>query len=288
MELSTNLKQSIENRLSRNIKRVSSVSGGSINDVYRLETGKENFLLKVNDKRNYPNTFQLESDGLAAIRLTNTISVPDTLFTGEIDNESYLILQWIHSGYNTPMSSRKLGELLAQMHRNTSAAFGFDTDNYMGSLKQSNARDAKWDSFFIEARLKPMVKMAAEKQLLNSNDETLFEKLYLRLPDLFPEEPPVLTHGDLWSGNYMVDTNEQPYLIDPAVCYGNRECEIAITKLFGGFDADFYDSYISNYPLQPGWQQRVDLWNLYPLLIHLNLFGDGYVAQVRRCLAKYI
>ena len=134
----------------------------------------------------------------------------------------------------------------------------------------------------------PMVKLAADNKSLNQKDQKNFEQLYKNLPGLFNEEKPSLIHGDLWSGNYLIDENEQPYLIDPAVSYGHREFDMAMTTLFGGFFDEFYAAYDADFPLEKNWRQRVDLWNLYPLLLHLNLFGAAYLGQVRDCLGQYI
>lgn len=133
-----------------------------------------------------------------------------------------------------------------------------------------------------------MVKMAVNKRELNQTDKCLFDEFYKKLPDLFTEEPPALLHGDLWGGNYLIDTDGKPFLIDPAVSFGNREFDIAMTMLFGGFDRAFYEAYNQEFPLQPGWQQRLKLWNLYPLLVHVNLFGGVYAKQVRVSLSVFI
>jgi protein-ribulosamine 3-kinase len=279
----------IEVKLDVIISKVVPVSGGSINKVYRLQTSSTNsFLLKINSLYEYPGMFKLEQEGLATIQSTQTIAVPNVLLYSETEDESYLVMQWIEPGQYTRKASQKLGELLAQMHQHTSAHFGFATDNYMGSLIQSNKLHSTWNGFFIEERLKPMIKIAYEKNALGDNDILLFEKLFQQLPELFDEEPPALVHGDLWSGNYLIDTNEVPYLIDPAVSYSNREFDIAMTTLFGGFDSSFYEAYHSNFQLQAGWKQRLNLWNLYPLLLHVNLFGGSYFTQVRYNLSMFV
>lgn len=232
--------------------------------------------------------FQREQEGLQAIAKTQTIATPQVLFQGDAGNESYLLLEWIDTRKPAPQSSYLLGGQLAAMHRHTAAYFGFDTDNYMGSLPQSNSHHSSWHNFFISERLLPMVKLGREKGELSAPDVQHFEKLYLKLSEFFNEDAPSLIHGDLWGGNYLIATDGKPYLIDPAVSYGNREFDIAMTTLFGGFDNAFYEAYHSAYPLQSGWQQRINLWNLYPLLIHVNLFGGNYASQVRRCLATYV
>jgi len=277
----------IQNELNSIIIDVNTVSGGDINNVYRLRCDDRSYLLKVNDRYNYPNMFAKEQQGLDAIRETKTIAVPEIVLQGEFDNDSYLILEWINVGYANTFASSMLGIQLSQLHKSTNARFGFHTDNYMGSLIQINNWYATWCDFFIEQRLQPMLKMAVDKKELTRNDIHQFDQLYKKLPGLFTEEPPSLLHGDLWGGNYLIDIDGKPYLIDPAVSYGNREFDIAMTTLFGGFDRAFYEAYNGEYPLSPGWQQRLKLWTLYPLLVHVNLFGGMYAKQVRDNLSIY-
>jgi fructosamine-3-kinase len=288
MPVSKKILFEIETKLGVTVNQTYPVSGGSINQVYRLQTSSGNMLLKINSLYKYPGMFKLEKEGLAAIRSTKTIAVPDILLLGEEGTYSYLLMEWIAPGHATHKTSQTLGKQLAQMHRHTVPNFGFTTGNYMGSLAQSNKWHDSWNSFFIEERLKPMVAIAVEKQVIDSKDVQMFEKLYQVLPELFAEEPPALVHGDLWSGNYLIGANQMPYLIDPAVSYSNREFDIAMTTLFGGFDPVFYDAYNYGFPLQKGWRQRLKLWNLYPLLLHVNLFGGSYVAAVRQSLTAFV
>jgi len=286
--ISNSLINHIQSRLNTTITQIGTVNGGDINEVYHLQCEDNSYLLKVNNRYNYPDMFVRELEGLSAIRKTNSISVPDVILWGEFDSESYLILQWINVGSASTASSSELSVQLARMHKSSNVQFGFYTDNYMGSLIQSNNWYATWSDFFIEQRLKPMVKMAADKKEFAKTDIHQFDKLYKKLPDLFTEETPALLHGDLWGGNYLIDTEGKPYLIDPAVSYGNREFDIAMTTLFGGFDRVFYEAYNTEFPLQPGWRQRLPLWNLYPLLVHVNLFGGMYAKQVRENLSVFI
>jgi fructosamine-3-kinase len=155
----------------------------------------------------------------------------------------------------------------------------------MGSLPQSNKKHSDWISFFVEERLEKQVSLAHE--YLSSSNFSAFNRLYKRLGELIPPEPPALLHGDLWGGNYMVSSDGKACLIDPAVYYGHREIDIAMTTLFEGFDGDFYASYHEEYPLEKGWRDRLDIFNLYPLLIHLNLFGSGYLGSIERILKRF-
>jgi len=279
----------IQSRLSLTITGTKPVSGGDINAVYCLQTGTGGkLLLKLNSARRFPNMFKYEQEGLLAIANSNTIKAPSTILQEEFGNDSFLLMEWIDSMRPTPASLHNLGTQLARMHQNSSSTFGWDTPNYIGSLPQSNNRHTTWATFFIQERLQPMVKLAFDNGRLTVKDLNNFEVLENRLPQLFDEGTPSLLHGDLWSGNYLIDTDEQPCLIDPAIYYGHREMDIALTTLFGGFGPSFYEAYQQSFPLNKGWEQRMDLWNLYPLLVHVNLFGGGYMQQTRNNLSKYL
>jgi fructosamine-3-kinase len=157
----------------------------------------------------------------------------------------------------------------------------------MGALPQSNCRHDDWISFFIEERLEKQVRLAQNSGLLERKDINRFERLYTLFDTLIPKEQPSLIHGDLWGGNYLCSTAAEPYLIDPAAHYGHRESDLAMTTLFGGFSTEFYTAYHEAYPIEKGWEGRLDLYNLYPLLIHLNLFGPSYHGSIRIILQRF-
>jgi len=180
------------------------------------------------------------------------------------------------------------GHQLASMHSISNDQFGFDEDNYIGSLHQSNTRHSDWISFFVEERLEKQVCLAYENKRIDKLLIRSFEHLYGKLGRLFPAEDPALIHGDLWSGNYMVDSEGAPCLIDPAVHYGHREVELSFTKLFGGFDSSMYMAYNEVFPLENGFDERVDLYNLYPLMVHVNIFGGSYLRSVQSILKKFV
>ncbi len=222
------------------ISDTSPVSGGSINSAWCVQTNQGKFMLKLNSKDAYPDMFRLEADGLVAIRNTQTIGVPDVIWQAHYADQSFLLMEWIAPGSNTQQASQLLGRQLAAMHKHTAVKFGFDNDNYMGSLPQSNRKHATWTAFFTEERLQPMVKLAYDKHLITLQDVSDFEQLYRNLPSLFTEEQPAFIHGDLWGGNYIITADGKPYLIDPGVSYGHREFDLAMTTLFGGFSNEFY------------------------------------------------
>lgn len=270
------------------IHEIVEVPGGSINEVYRLQTASGFFILKLNNAQQFPKMFEREAEGLEAIRQTKTIAVPEVIETGHLSYNSFLLMEYLETGTKTSAAMQLLGSQLAQMHQNTAPDFGFEKDNYMGSLPQSNKKHETWKSFFVKERLKPMVKIAFDASFIDQKMVSDFGSLYQKLGELFEEEKPSLIHGDLWGGNYLISNEGKPYLIDPAVSYGFREFDLAMTHLFGSFSADFYQAYQEEFPLQPDWQERIDLWNLYPLLLHLNLFGTSYLGQVKSALRKYV
>ncbi|MBL4577307.1 MAG: fructosamine kinase family protein [Flavobacteriales bacterium] len=265
------------------IERVLPTGGGSINRTVQLQTTEGSFFLKFNDAQLYPRMFELEKRGLEVLRQANEILIPEVIECGEAGEFAFLLLEYIDSGIQRREFWEDFGLSLARLHKCSSTTYGLDHDNYIGSLEQSNAPYKSWSEFFVAERLAPQVRMAQ----LSSEIVGMFTKLYEKVDALFPEEQPALLHGDLWSGNYMTSADGAAVLIDPAVYYGHREMDIGMTKLFGGFSEGFYAAYNSAYPMEAGWETRVDICNLYPLMVHVNLFGGSYLSQVTSILRKY-
>ena len=263
------------------------VGGGSINDAYRLETNEGPFFVKVNRADRFPSLFAAEADGLARLRAAGSIRVPEVIATGEDHDDTYLLMEFIRPGSAEKARWDLLGRSLAALHRHTRPLFGLERDNYIGSLEQVNTPRSDWASFFIHCRLEPLVKRARDRKRLDGGAVFRFERLYGRMDDLFPREAPALLHGDLWHGNFLFDAEGVPVLVDPAVYYGHREMDLAMLHLFGGTDPRLFDAYMDAWPLEQDWEERVDLCNLYPLLVHVNLFGGGYVAQVEAVLKRH-
>lgn len=176
---------------------------------------------------------------------------------------------------------------MANLHQQKSKKFGLDYANYMGQLLQTNTFSTNFSDFFIENRLKPQVKLAYNSAKFSKKNVDQIEKLYKKLPEIFPTENPCAVHGDLWSGNFMCSKNQNAILIDPAVYYGHREIDLAMTTLFGGFSTVFYNHYKEIYPLEKGFNNRKDFYNLYPLLIHLNLFGSSYLRSIENIITEF-
>jgi protein-ribulosamine 3-kinase len=264
-----------------------SVAGGSINQCHKITAGGHLFFCKLNDEAKFPNLFIKESHGLEALSSVHVIRTPKIETVVADNGIQVLLMEWIEQGRKTDLFWKTFGEQLANLHRITRSQHGFYEDNYMGALPQSNAYNDNWIDFFIQHRLSPQIEMAVDHHLLQSKHTVHFERLFKRLPELISTEPASLLHGDLWSGNFLCDKGGCPVLIDPAVYYGNRNMDLAMTTLFGGFDEAFYESYRHHYPFPPNHLQQWDICNLYPLLIHLNLFGSGYLSSITSVIHQF-
>ncbi|MDW3193541.1 MAG: fructosamine kinase family protein [Cytophagales bacterium] len=273
---------------STSILQVQRLTGGCINESYKIVSRAGDFFLKHNQAK-FEIQFKKEADSLSILRETGTLDVPEVLQIGTHENRAYLLMEFIQPKPVSHEFWEKLGANLAKLHRTTPAnqKFGLTFDNYIGELPQKNDFKTDWIEFFIENRLEPQATLARDNQLISDDFLKRFHKFYNELPALLPEEPPSLIHGDLWSGNFLSGPNGQAVLIDPAIYFGNREIELAFTHLFGGFSPEFYASYQRTWPLAPGFQERVEIHNLYPLLVHVNLFGTSYLTGVEKVIRKY-
>lgn len=269
------------------IQKFSFIAGGCINSGGKLTTSKGNFFLKWNDVHTFPHMFEAESRGLSLLSRQNAIRIPQVIGFGKKDVHQFLVLEYINQEQRSSMYWEQLGIRLSQLHNATDTAFGLDHDNYIGSLRQYNTQHSSWVNFFIEQRLIVQLKLAFDSGSGIPRWTKQFDSLSKKLPSLLPEDKPSLLHGDLWSGNLIIDDRGEPCLIDPAVYFGNREADLAMTKLFGGFSDEFYQVYEQHSKLQQGYQQRLELYNLYPLLVHVNLFGGSYVSSVDAILNRF-
>jgi protein-ribulosamine 3-kinase len=264
------------------------VGGGCINHGGKIVTAKGAFFLKWNDSKKYPAMFKTESTGLELLGSARAIRIPKAILTSDDGQYQFLLLEYINSAKRSEKFWTEFGSSLARLHQSGSRTFGLEHENYIGSLKQANDQTASWVEFFVQSRLSPQVKLGRDKGLIDQKTLREFDSLYKRLPDLVPEEKPSLLHGDLWSGNLMTDEKGSPCLIDPAVYYGHREVDLAMTQLFGGFDNSFLEAYCDVYPLLGGFTERFELYNLYPILVHVNLFGKSYLPQLVSSLRTFV
>ncbi len=285
--LTSNIKTLLEEILNSPIVSTAPVSGGSINEAYRITTDQADYFLKLN--RSAPDDFfEKEAEGLKLLdSADSTLRIPEVIASeGPTDNRpGFLLMEFIAEGRNG--DSFAFGAELAKLHQTAAETFGLDSDNYIGSLPQSNNRHNAWSTFFTEERINPQLKMAIDSGKMDSDILKNWDRLSRKLDDLLPPCKPSLVHGDLWSGNYLFDESGNGVLIDPAVYYGHPEMDLAFSKMFGGFSSDFYSGYESITKLEPGFNGRKEIYNLYPLLVHVNLFGGHYTSQAVRFLKQF-
>jgi protein-ribulosamine 3-kinase len=287
MMLNETLKQAVESVVGLRVVKAKSIPGGCIADSYGIELANgQRFFLKSGMPSDM---LQAEARGLGLLFGSRCFRVPAV----ECVADSFLLMEWVDHGSVSKHFFRNMGRQLAQMHRCSAATFGLDSDNFIGKSPQYNVATEKsaidWCEFYLNNRLLPQLKMASANGYVDDELQQFFDALVMMLPDILAssEEPPALLHGDLWAGNFMADMHGNPVLFDPAVYFGHREADLAMTKLFGGFDPSFYDAYQAEWPLKPGYAYREPVYMLYHVLNHLNLFGLSYRPQVLSLLRSY-
>lgn len=270
------------------MKSARPLTGGDINDAFEvaLESGTRIF---VKTHPNPPNgMFAAEAHGLDWLRETGAVRVPEVLAFSD-ERPAYLALELLIPAKRIRDFDEVLGRALAALHSYGASSFGLDHDNFIGRLPQSNTPSDAWASFYWSERLEVQLRMATDGGLIGQETARRFQALQRELPDLIgATEAPSRLHGDLWGGNLHADDTGRPCLIDPAVYGGHREVDLAMMRLFGGFGSHVFAAYEEACPLQEGAKQRVSLYQLYPLLVHVNLFGGGYVGSVERTLAQCV
>ena len=281
--LSNQFTNYIQSLFNKKIVSIYPLSGGDINDVYRLDFTDRTAVIKLNDANRFPGMFAAEAIGLQMLAELSAFTIPKVLFEGEVENQSYLIIEHIYSANKTADFWKDFGYKLAHLHQQSAPYFGLEKDNYIGSLPQSNSKETNAVDFYIRQRIQPQIALAGEK----GYNFTKISSFYKNVETIIPDEASSLIHGDLWGGNYMVDHLGKPCLIDPAVAYGPREMDIAMMHLFGGFDPSVFDTYNEALPLESGWKDRIELWQLVYLLVHLNLFGSSYLDSVSSIINRY-
>lgn len=276
------IKLKIEIGINARIVAVNPITGGDINSSARLQTdGGDFYFLKWN-QRTPKKMFETEARGLELLASAQTgIVIPRVYLLGD----DFLLMEFLEE--NNFGNSYVFGTQLAQLHRKSNELFGLDHANYIGRLPQSNKYHADWLEFFMRERLEPQVQMGVDSGKIDKQFMHIFDRVMNYTYVMFPEEPPALLHGDLWSGNYMFTKKGEVAIFDPAVYYGHREMDLAMTSLFGGFSDEFYQGYNDVYPLEQGYEERQKLCNLYPILVHANLFGAHYISQTTQLLKQF-
>lgn len=286
---SSNISDKIENHLEDPIISSSSVGGGCIADskIITTQSGKKYFLKTYAGS---PGMFLNEANGLKELTKSESIRIPEVILA----DEDFLLLENITVGNKNPDFFSHFGTGFAKMHRYTASQFGFKENNYIGATPQynlaTNNEKNSWPTFYYNKRILAQLQFAEQNGYATKELIQLVSKLEGRIDDLLSDsqESPTLLHGDLWGGNYMCDSHGNPVLIDPAVYYGHREADLAMTKMFGGFTSEFYESYQNEYPLPEGWEYREGLYLLYHYMNHLNLFGNSYYGECVRLLRRYV
>jgi fructosamine-3-kinase len=288
MKLNSRIETAIEKCTGSRVRSAVSLSGGCISDAYKVElvSGKTAFL-KTNPDGDM---FIKEANGLKELAMANAIRVPEVICC----EKDFILLQFISPGSRSNNFFEDFGINFARLHQFTGSYFGFYENNYIGSNIQVNIPEENeknnWTSFYFNKRLLFQYNLAEKNGYTASELKKGFKALENRIEDILigSDEPPSLLHGDLWSGNYITDENGNACLIDPAVYYGHREADLAMTKLFGGFPDKFYNAYKEYFPLKSGYEYRESIYKLYHVMNHLNLFGTGYYSQALAILRSYI
>ena len=263
------------------------VGGGCINTAVKLSDASQSWFVKLNRAALLP-MFEAEAAGLHALSATGSIRTPVPLCSGRVGEQAYLVTEYLALGRPSGNSQALAGRQLAMLHGATAARFGWDLDNHIGATPQSNTWRDSWIDFWREQRLGYQLDLARHNGY-GGRLQKLGEQLLERLPSLIDHAPEAsLVHGDLWGGNMGFDSSGQPVIYDPATYYADREVEIAMTELFGGFGGDFYAAYQEAWPLDPGYASRKTLYNLYHVLNHLNLFGGGYLGQAQGMMERLL
>jgi protein-ribulosamine 3-kinase len=274
----------LEEELFQKIKSVTSLGGGCIGNALKVvtENGSNYFVKQYKNSKMH----HAEANGLNELKTANSIRIPRVLKV----NDNFLILEYIESASPVPNFSEKFGRQFAEMHKNTGTRYGYFEDNFIGSTEQINIpQNDSWVEFYMENRLMYQFRLAEKNEYSSEELKSGMKFLEKNIEEILngSNEPPTLLHGDLWGGNFITDQRGNPCLIDPAVYYGHREADLAMTKLFGGFDSTFYSAYMEEFPLKDGWEHRENIYKLYHILNHLNLFGSGYYAQTISLINSY-
>lgn len=283
-QISDNISHSIDRPYSYRSPRP--VSGGCINQGYHITDGSLDFFVKLN-RADRVEMFGAEAIALKQIAATRTIRVPTPICWGIARNVSYIVMEWLHLSPSNAQTDYQLGQQLARLHQASgSTAFGWNQDNTIGSTPQINSWNTDWVNFWQTQRIGYQLELADRRGGEFPKATALLEAIPQILQDHHPQ--PAFVHGDLWGGNAAATSSGEPVIFDPAAYWGDREVDLAMTELFGGFSPDFYRGYEAVFPLAPGYDRRKTLYNLYHILNHYNLFGGGYAGQANRMIEQIL
>lgn len=270
------------------VRKCRAMGDGCVNSTHLLEGGARRFFVKVNHVSRL-SMFEAEADGLREIAEAGVIRVPNPVCAGVAEDSAFLVLEYIDFGSGRKGRAEDLGRRLADMHRVSATQYGWRRDNTIGSTPQINTPADSWPEFWRDRRIGRQLALAASNGYGGALQRK-GERLLARLDGFFSGHDPLpsLLHGDLWGGNYAYSATGEPVVFDPAVYYGDRETDLAMTELFGGFPLVFYDAYRDAFPLDEGYRHRKSLYNLYHILNHLNLFGGAYLGRAEGVMEKLL
>lgn len=286
--MSPELQAALERRLETPVRTARRLSGGDINDAFEVSLGDGTAIFVKTHPSPPAGMFEAEARGLRWLGDAGVIRVPRVIEASD-GRPAYLALELLTPARRRPDFDEVLGRSLAALHGFGAPSFGLDHDNFIGRLSQSNTATDDWAEFYWTSRLEPQLRLASDHDLVDSGTRSGFAALQRVLHErVGPEEPPSRLHGDLWGGNLHVDEVGSPALIDPAVYGGHREVDLAMMRLFGGFGERAFAAYEESWPLAQGADDRLPLYQLYPLMVHVNLFGGSYANSVKRALSACV
>lgn len=268
------------------ITAVTPVHGGDINESFHIRTTRQSYFIKLQSTPQGSGMLTAEAAGLNLLR-QHFQRIPHVLGTGHTHNTAWLLLEWIEKKAPAPNLWTEGARNLAMLHRQSAPTFGWQHNNYIGTLPQSNQPHTQWADFYLHCRIQPLLEQGVASQHFHPTILQQLPALSNAIHEQFPSEPPALLHGDLWGGNIMSGPDGQLWLFDPAPYFGHREMDLAMTRLFGGFDHRLYEAYNHHYPLAPGWPNRIRLCQLYPILVHALLFQGHYIREAQRIIEDY-
>jgi len=283
-----NIENTIQSALGTTVRKLNPLGGGSICSAYTAALGDGRTVF-VKTHPGFPDMFQKESRGLRELASAQAVRIPGMIHS----DANILILEFLPAAtiQNRKHFFEHFGRSVARLHKRSAPVFGFTEDNYIGSTVQKNLPQTdSWREFYWSHRLLFQFRLAEKNGYGDGHFRSMFIAMEKRIEELIPDdgEPPALLHGDLWNGNYLCLEHDEPAIIDPAVYYGHREADLGMTLLFGGFSDRFYAAYDEEYPLRKGWEQRMEIYKLYHIMNHLNLFGEGYYGQVMTVMQKIV
>ncbi|MBB5173649.1 fructosamine kinase family protein [Texcoconibacillus texcoconensis] len=271
------------------LQSIKNISGGDINDAYFVKSEKQEYFIKLNQGVS-EDFFQIEQEGLERLSQVDNVNTPKPygIWVDETTSIQSFVMEWIQ-GELLSNTVDQLANSVASLHSEKSSQYGYPTDTFIGEIRQENGLWDDWVEYLNQCRYQRQLDIAIEKGKMPKNRQQKLEALIENMDNYIPRKPDaVLLHGDLWSGNWLNGSDGQVYLIDPSVFYGDREFELAFTELFGGFPQRFYDVYRDYHPLSKGYEDKKGIYQLFYLLVHLNVFGEMYGKQVDRLLDRYV